>query len=691
MARPVATQVARLFLRDRRNRLTPLVATLAATLLPAAAIAAARECAQSPDKVIELCVAIDNGRAVYAVSRAGQPVIAPSALGLDFAGEPAARYTALTTPRRNSADSTWEQPWGEQRLVRDRHTELAVTLTGDTVLTKNVQVTFRLFDDGIGFRYSYANIPAGQAVSVAADRTEFRPVGDHQSWWYQALGPDRDEYLYTQADARRITLAESPLTLRRSDGLHLSIHEAALVDFPSMLLSGDGAGKLTAWLMPAPDGVLARKTGAFTTPWRTILIGDSAAALADSRLTLNLNEPNKLGDVSWVKPGKYVGIWWEMHLEKSTWGSGPKHGANTANVKRYMDFAAKYGFDGVLVEGWNKGWDGDWIANGDKFSFTEPYPDFDLAGITAYGRTKGVRLIGHHETGGGVPNYEAQLADAMRLYGRMGVTQVKTGHVHPSGTIRDSEGKGHWFADQYMVRHHLRVAEVAAANRIAVNAHEPVKDTGLRRTFPNMIAREGARGQEFNAWGRPTNPPEHVTILPFTRMLAGPMDYTPGIFDITHGKSDLNHRVQSTLATQLALYVVLYSPVQMAADLPENYEKHPDAFRFIRDVPTDWETSRTLQAAIGDYAVVARQPRDGRDWFLGAVTDETARTLDQPLNFLSEGKRYEAQIYRDGPGADYRTSPLALTVETRLVTRADRMSLAMAPGGGVAVRFRALD
>ncbi len=676
---------------NRRRFGAMLFASALALLLPSIATAAPRECAQSPGKVIELCVAVEDGRATYSVSRAGKPVIAPSTLGLDFAGEAAARYTALTAPRRSAANATWEQPWGEQRLIRDRHTEFAVNLTGDTALTKNVQVTFRLFDDGIGFRYGYTDIAAGQAVAVTAERTEFRPVGDYQAWWYQALGPDRDEYLYTQTDARRITLAETPLTLRRSDGLHMSIHEAALIDFPSMLLSGDGTGTLTAHLMPAPDGVLARKTGAFTTPWRTILIGDSAAALADSRITLNLNEPNKLGDVSWVKPGKYVGIWWEMHLEKSTWGSGPKHGANTANVERYMDFAAKYGFDGVLVEGWNKGWDGDWVANGDKFSFTQSYPDFDIAAITAYGRSKGVRLIGHHETGGGVPNYEAQLADAMRFYGKLGVTQVKTGHVRPSGMILDAEGKGHWFADQYMVRHHLHVAEVAAANRIAVNAHEPVKDTGLRRTWPNMISREGARGQEFNAWGRPTNPPEHVTVLPFTRMLAGPMDYTPGIFDIAHGKTDLNQRVQSTLATQLALYVVLYSPVQMAADLPENYAKHPDAFQFILDVPTDWETSRTLQSTIGDYAVVARQPRGGQDWFLGAVTDETARTLDQPLDFLAVGKRYDAQIYRDGPGADYRTNPLSLTVEKRIVTRADRMTLAMAPGGGIAIRFRALD
>jgi len=438
--------------------------------------------------------------------------------------------------------------------------------------------------------------------------------------------------------------------------------------------------------------VLAHKTGPFSTPWRTILIGDSAATLANSHIELNLNEPNKLGDVSsWIKPGKYVGIWWEMHLERSTWGSGPKHGANTANVKHYMDFAAKYGFDGVLVEGWNKGWDGDWIANGDKFSFTEAYPDFDLAGITAYGKTKGVRLIGHNETAGGIPNYEAQLEPAMKLYSAMGMSQVKTGYVHHSGDILDAEGGRHWFADQYMVRHNLHVAQVAAKYHISIDAHEPVKDTGLRRTWPNMLAREGARGQEFNAWGRPTNPPEHTVILPFTRMLGGPMDFTPGIFDIPRGGVPLDHRVQSTLAVQLALYVVLYSPIQMAADLPENYEKRPDAFQFILDVPTDWENSVVLQASISDYIVTARQQRGGKDWYLGALTNGDARTLQQPLTFLAPGKRYEAQIYRDGPGADYRTSPLSLTIEKRVVTSADTLTLAMAPGGGAAIRFRALD
>lgn len=667
------------------------ILALLAAFAPCAALAAERECAQSPGKVIELCVSIDGGQARYEVRRRGVEVLAPSALGLSFAGEPQARYTAIAASRRSASDTSWEQPWGEQRIIRDNHSELTVTLSGDTPLNKAVDVTFRLFDDGIGFRYGYGAIPAGQAVSVTAERTQFRPAGAYQAWWYDGLGQERDEYLYKQTDARRVTLAETPLTLKGANGLYLSFHEAALVDFPSMLLEGDGAGTLTAWLMPWPDGVLAKKAGPFTTPWRTVLIGDSAGTLADSRITLNLNEPSKIADMSWFKPGKYVGVWWEMHLNKSTWGSGRFHGARTENVKRYIDFAAKYGFDGVLVEGWNHGWDGDWIANGDKFSFTKAYPDFDLRAITAYGRKKGVKLIGHHETAGGVPNYETQLGDAMKLYEDAGVSAVKTGYVRHSGTILDPEGGNQWFAGQYMVRHHQKVIETAAAHHIAIDAHEPVKDTGLRRTWPNAVSREGARGQEFNAWGNPTNPPEHVAILPFTRMLAGPMDYTPGIFDIVHGKDELTRRVQSTLATQLALYVVLYSPIHMAADLPENYEARPDAFQFIRDVPTDWETSKTLAGEIGNYIVVARQPRGGKDWFLGAVTDENARKLPLSLGFLTPGKRYEAQIYADGEGADYRTNPLEIRTERRIVISTDSLPLEMAPGGGTAIRFKIID
>jgi alpha-glucosidase len=664
----------------------------------AAADASTRHCVESPQRVLTVCVAADGRGPFYEVKRGARSVIEGARLGLvldGFGNEPATR---VGKARRNSVDSRWEQPWGEQRVIQDRHNELVVTLDGaDATRTEPYDLRIRVFDDGFGFRYEFNGIAATRDVAVLDELTEFRlsdakGAASFDAWWYPARGPDRDEYLYQRGALFAVGLAETPLTLQ-SPGLYLSIHEAALVDYASMNLRRTAERTLKADLMPWSDGVLVRKRGPFTTPWRTVLVTDTPMALADSRLELNLNEPNKLGDTSWVHAGKYVGVWWEMHLNKSTWGSGDRHGATNANVKRYIDFAANNGFGGVLVEGWNQGWDGDWIANGKHFSFTESYPDFDLPGLTSYARQRGVRIIGHHETAGALENYENQLEAAMTLYAKNGVAVVKTGYVKPSGsierTLEDGTTGHEWFAGQYRVRHELKVAEVAAAHRIAIVAHEPVKDTGLRRTWPNMLSREGARGQEFNAWGRPTNPPEHLTILPFTRLLSGPMDFTPGIFDLTFGHEKLNERVQSTLATQLALYVLVYSPVQMAADLPENYEQRPDALQFIRDVPTDWETSRTLQGEIGDYVVVARQQRGARDWYLGATTDENARKLAVPLDFLERG-RYEAQIYRDAPDADFRTNPTALVIEKRNVTSKDTLDAALAPGGGIAVRFRAL-
>jgi alpha-glucosidase len=664
-------------------------------------------CVASPQAVLRVCVSAD-GRGpwydVYRKSAAGERVVITHArLGLVLDGFGNVPAASVGNARRNSVDTHWEQPWGEQRVISDRHNELRVTLSGtDAAHTQPYDVTIRVFDDGFGFRYEF-DIAADRDVAITDELTEFRfpdeqesggqGAADYDTWWYPARQVDRDEYLYSRSPLYLVNLAETPLTLQ-SPALYLSIHEAALVDYASMNLRRTAERTLKADLMPWSDGVLVRKRGPFTTPWRMVLIGETPAALADSRLELNLNEPSKLPDTSWVAIGKYVGIWWEMHLNRSTWGSGAMHGANNDNVKRYIDFAAKYKFGGVLVEGWNKGWDGDWIANGKHFNFIESYPDFDLPMLAAYAKERGVRLIGHNETAGAVENYERQLEAAMAQYAQNHVAVVKTGYVRPSGslerTLRDGSTGHEWFAGQFRVRHELNVAETAAKHRISIDAHEPVKDTGLRRTWPNMLSREGARGQEFNAWGRPTNPPEHLTILPFTRMLAGPMDFTPGIFDITFGKSNLNERVQSTLATQLAEYVLLYSPVHMAADLPENYEKRPDAFQFILDVPTDWETSRTLTGEIGEYVVIARQQRGGADWYLGATTDENARKLGVSLDFLGKNRRYEAQIYRDADDADYRTNPTALVIEKRVVTGKDRLDIAMAPGGGIAVRFRAL-
>ncbi|HTU65827.1 MAG TPA: glycoside hydrolase family 97 catalytic domain-containing protein, partial [Steroidobacteraceae bacterium] len=533
--------------------------------LPAFAAPPPGACVQSPRAVLTVCVDADARGPYYEVSRGGTPVIARSRLGLvldGFGNEPA---THVSNVRRQDVDTQWEQPWGEQRVIADEHAELKVTLSGaDAAHTEPYDLTIRVFDDGVGFRYEFDHVAAGRDVAITDELTEFHLARDFDAWWYPARHPDRDEYLYSRAPLYLVNLAETPLTLQ-SPGLYLSIHEAAMVDYASMNLRRTAERTLKADLMPWSDGVLVRKSGPFVTPWRTILVGETPAALADSRLELNLNEPSRITDTSWIHPGKYVGIWWEMHLNKSTWGSGAMHGANDANVKRYIDFAAKNGFGGVLVEGWNEGWDGDWIANGKHFSFTESYPDFDLPMLSAYAKQKGVRLIGHNETAGAVENYERQLDAAMALYEKNGVAVVKTGYVKPSGSIEHTlpDGSiGHeWFAGQFRVRHELAVADAAAKHHVSIVAHEPVKDTGLRRTWPNMLSREGARGQEFNAWGRPTNPPEHVTILPFTRLLAGPMDFTPGIFDLTFGRTNVNERVQSTLATQLAEYVIIYSPV----------------------------------------------------------------------------------------------------------------------------------
>lgn len=651
-----------------------------------------RECVSSPNTQLTFCVAATATGARYDVTRASRPLFAAAPLGLQLRDRSTAPVTRIVRAARNAADGTWEQPWGEQRLIRDHHNELRVSLAGAKGAVP-YDLVVRMFDDGFAFRYDYRAIADGTPVAITDELTEFRPLGLNKAWWFESRQKERDEYLYRSGRLDEIRIAETPFTLE-GKGLALSIHEAQLVDYASMTLKRTGPSRFKADLMPWSDGVLVRRTGAFQTPWRMVLVGATPGALADSRIELNLNAPSKIADTSWIKPMKYLGVWWEMHLEKSTWGSGPKHGANTANVERYMDFAHKYGFTGVLAEGWNTGWDGDWVANGDKFSFTQSYPDFDMKAITDHGRRLGVSLIGHNETAGALDNYERQMEAGFAQYQRYGVGAVKTGYVRPNGTIqRPLPGGGfgnEWFAGQYAVQHEQAVVESAARHHIAIDSHEAVKDTGLRRTWPNWVSRESARGQEFNAWGNPSNPPEHVTILPFTRLLAGPMDYTPGVFGIVH-KPEITRRVQSTLATQLALYVVVYSPVQMAADLPENYEKHLDAFQFIRDVPADWEQSKTLQGAIGDYVVVARQPRGGRDWFLGAVTDEQARLLSQPLSFLTPGKRYEAQIYADAPDADYRINPVAYIISSRIVTARDTLPLDLKPGGGQAIRFRALD
>ena len=478
------------------------------------------------------------------------------------------------------------------------------------------------------------------------------------------------------------------MTVRGQSGLHVSIHEAACIDYAGMNLRRSEETKFRAQLTPGLTNAALVREAPFNTPWRTLQISDGAAGLLDSSLILNLNEPNKLGDVSWFKPMKYVGVWWEMHLDLKTWNFGPKHGATTENAIKHIDFAAKHGLGGVLVEGWNKGWDGQWFANGSDFSFTEAYPDFDIEAVCAHARSKGVQLIGHHETGGNAFHYEQQLEPAMALYERLGVHSVKTGYVADAGGARVAGPDGRmvmaWHESQPMAQHHMRVIEAGARHKVAVNAHEPFKDTGLRRTYPNIISREGQRGMEYSAWGNPGKPPEHEPNLVFTRLLAGPMDYTPGIFGM---ETRSPGGVQTTWAKQLALYVVIYSPIQMAADLLVNYEANPGPFQFIKDVPVDWSESRTLDAAMGDYVVTVRKQRGTDVWALGAVTDEHPRVLKAPLDFLDAGRRYRAEIYRDGPDADYRGKREDIVIEQREVTSGDVLTLALAPGGGQAIRF----
>ena len=661
-------------------------------MLVLAATQALASTVSSPDERIEVSVTTtDVGRPQYAVHFDGEPVILPSHLGLVFREDANLdEGFAIASETTTTADSTWEQPWGERRVVRDHYNELLVTFEASQP-ERQFLVRFRVHNDGLGFRYE---VPAQDAFSdlvIDDELTEFRLPVDAMGWWTPGRGWNRYEYHTRKLPIVDITLANTPATFRLANGTHVSLHEAALVNYAGYVLEQLDHGLLKTNLTPWSDGARVKTAAPFVTPWRTIQVSDDATGLLNSSLILNLNEPSKLGDVSWVEPGKYVGIWWAMHLGQRTWGSGPDHGATTEEAKRYVDFAAEHGFSGVLVEGWNTGWDGNWIENGAVFSFTEPYPDFDLREVAAYALDKGVRLVGHHETSGHVSNYEAQMDDAFELYGEIGVRQVKTGYVAHGGNLQRVDEDGNlikeWHDGQFAVNHFTRVLEAAAIHKVSINTHEPVKDTGLRRTYPNWLTREGARGQEYNSsWPLP-NRVDHNVNLVYTRMLAGPLDFTPGIFDLQHQGADSNRRVNSTLAHQLALYVVLYSPVQMAADLPENYLARPDAFQFIKDVPSDWDESVAIAGETGDYVVFARKDRSSEDWFIGAISDEQLREIRVSLDFLDKGRRYTATIYRDGDDADWALNPLELEIERRPVTAADTLVLPLAAGGGAAVRI----
>lgn len=675
----------------------------------------------SPDDDITLHFSLSpEGSSRYSVTANGVTVIDTSSLGYEFKGQPSLTGNLeITSVEKASHNETWPTVWGEQRDIRNHYNELLVRLEEQAAPHRKLALRFRVFNDGVGFRYEFPKQEAfSDSVFIMQEQTQFKLTGDHTAWWIPA---DYDSYEYnyettsvSSIDASKwasenqrvdrqidnFKAVNTPVTMKTGEGLYLSFHEANLTDYAGMTLAVRDDLILESELVPWPDGIKVRTTAPFQSPWRTLQIADSPAGLRASNLILNLNEPNKIDDTSWITPMKYTGIWWEMHIGKTGWGmqravdesfgnqNVVPHGATTENAKRYIDFNERAGIPGLLIEGWNTGWEYWGADTVGFFDFTTPYPDFDLEEVARYAREHDVKLIGHHETSGQAAHYETRLENAFKLYQEHGIHAVKTGYA--GGIVP----KGQYHHGQFMVGHYRTVVETAARYQIAVNAHEPIKATGIRRTWPNMMTREGVRGMEYNAWSEGT-PPEHTTILPFTRGLGGPIDYTPGIFDILFDDYRDKEQVHSTLANQLALYVVLYSPMQMAADLPDNYLQddgsfHP-MFQFIQDVAVDWDTTRYLDSQIGDYVTVARKERGGNRWFLGSVTDEQQRTLSVPLSFLDKDTTYKAMIYRDGPNAHWQDNPTDYTIDTQEVTSDSTLNLCLAPGGGTAISFEPLE
>ncbi|HIY69530.1 MAG TPA: glycoside hydrolase family 97 protein [Candidatus Alistipes intestinigallinarum] len=632
----------------------------------------------SPDGRIRTSVTLNEaGIPALQIDVDGEKRITATQLGLEADETNLASGFAIAEVSRTRHDETWTQPWGENKQIRDCHEEMAVKMRNAEGVTLVLRV--RAFDDGVGFRYEY-DTPV-DSLRLTDEHTTFRFAQDGLSWSIDG-NYDTYELPYREQAISAVERANTPFTFRCGD-LYGSIHEAALYDYPEMHLLRRDSLAFKAELAPLPDGVKARLAGRFTTPWRSVQIADRAVNLINSSLILNLNEPSKITDTSWIRPQKYVGVWWGMHLGTQVWTMGPRHGATTENAIRHIDFAAANNIQGVLFEGWNRGWE-NWGGN-QQFDYVEPYADFDLERIAAYAAEKGIELWMHNETGGNIPDYEANMERAMKRYAELGIHTLKTGYA---GGFRD----GYSHHSQYGVQHYQRVVELAAKYHIMLDVHEPIKETGIRRTWPNMMTREGARGMEWNAWSE-GNSAEYLCTLPFVRLLSGPMDYTPGIFDIYYDRAKADPgRIQwngdnsqccikTTLARQIANWVIIYSPLQMAADLIENYEGHP-AFRFFRDFDADCDWSEALQGEIGDYIVVAR--RAGERFFLGAGTNAEARTIDQPLGFLQPGVTYTARIYADDVNSPLRT---AYRIEERQVTAADSLRIEMAPAGGCAVSF----
>ena len=661
-----------------------------------------------------------EGGPSYAVWFNGEPVILSSGLGFALSDDIGFnKGFRVTGTERKSADETWQPVWGETKNIRNHYQQLVVHLQKATAPYRQLDIIFRVFEDGVGFRYEFPKQPGLTYFVLSDERTEFRLAGDHKTFWIPG-DYDSNEYPYTTSAISEIDNAalvaastdiavrvapdryavQTPLMMKSKNGLYINIHEAALVNYPAMQLHVDKERlTLTSSLVPDAVGNKAFLHADCVTPWRTIIVSDRAADILASHLILNLNEPSKVENTGWIHPMKFVGVWWEMQTGKSTWSYSDcadsfsvtgklipngRHGANTANVKRYIDFAAANNIKGVLVEGWNVGWE-DWFGNWKEnvFDFVTPYPDFDISAITDYAASKGVSLIMHNETSGSATNYERQMDTAFRYMTSWGYHAVKTGYVGkiiPRGEHHDG---------QWMVQHYERVAKKAAAYQVMLDAHEPMRPTGLQRTYPNWMACEAARGNEYNAFSN-GNAPDHETILPFTRLMGGPMDYTPGIFRIRGYSSVPGRQVHTTLVKQLALYVTLYSPLQMAADLPENYEAHMDAFQFIHDVPVDWDDTKVLEAEPGDYVTIARKEKGSDNWYIGAITDEHGRTVSVSLSFLDKGRKYQATIYRDGTGADWKENPEAYTIEKITVDSNSQLTVKLANGGGMAVSIKAL-
>ena len=654
-----------------------------------------------------------NGQPVYSVNYKNKAVVLESALGIKLKEKPAldANFEILDS-KTATFNESWKPVLGEQASIVNHYNELTVSLISKESKVK-MNIIFRVFDEGVAFRYDFPRQAELNYFIISDEVTQFNLTENNKVFWLPG-DFDSNEYEYNETKLSEIDnskinmnngigvksipgkyMVQTPLMMKSPSGVYLNIFEAAVVNYPVMHLNADVTNyKLKAQLV----GDKAYLQAPCVSPWRTIMVSDDARDIVGSRMILNLNEPSKIDDTSWIKPMKYVGIWWEMHVGKSTWDyagsqnatnfgtkleSSGRHGATTENTKRYIDFAAKNGFDGVLVEGWNVGWE-DWSGNWkeDVFDFTTPYPDFDLAVISAYAKEKNVKMIMHHETSGSVGNYERHLDRALELMKKYNYPAAKTGYVGkiiPRGEFHDG---------QSMVNHFNFVARRFADNKLMLNSHESSRPTGYSRTYPNYVAAEAARGNEFNAWSV-GNPPMHETILPFTRLLGGPMDYTPGIFEIKMSYYDKNktEQVHTTLAKQLALYVTMYSPIQMAADLLENYEKYPDAFQFIKDVAVDWDDSKVLQAEPGDFLTIARKAKGKQSWFLGAITDENARKSEIKLDFLTKGQKYKAIVYEDAKDADWQKNPIAYKIRTIVVTNKSKINLNLAPGGGTAISF----